>query len=331
MKVCTLLLVSFFLIIRETLCLPCENLYEEALTEIILSTFKNKYSGLTVFVQNGHQAVTESFLNGLKTLGINFNVNPQDKEKIFPVVIALAGINNLKKFIKWRKKGKIKKLIVGPNMVGSPLERNGIIFSKEVDKFLTPGEWTYRSYKRYALQKNTNNVDIWYAGVNEHFWKPEIIDKNNDVLVYWKTEPISFCHEVCTILQKYGWKPHIIKYGCYEKNTYKRLLNNSQFAVFLSKNESQGIALAEAWAMDVPTLVWDLQEKHTYLGCTYEYASAAPYLNNFVGMRWKTLKELEAIISNINLTIFHPREWVLCNMTDRISALQLLKLVVEQF
>ena len=41
--------------------------------------------------------------------------------------------------------------------------------------------------------------------------------------------------------------------------TLRQMLDRSVVAVFLSTFETQGIALAEAWSMDVPTVVWDPQ------------------------------------------------------------------------
>ena len=48
-------------------------------------------------------------------------------------------------------------------------------------------------------------------------------------------------------------------------------------AVFLSSSESQGIALAEAWSMNVPTFVWNPKPKELN-GRYFPSVDSAPYL-----------------------------------------------------
>ena len=53
-------------------------------------------------------------------------------------------------------------------------------------------------------------------------------------------------------------------------------------AVFMSRSESQGLALAEAWAMDVPTLVW--QSPPGEPGSVFSLSDPAPYLTSDTGV-----------------------------------------------
>ena len=142
-----------------------------------------------------------------------------------------------------------------------------------------------------------DHLYAWYVGVDEEYWKPMSNDHqtSNKVMVYWKTEPEHFCHSVEELLRKYGWEPVRIHYGHYDLTTYKKVPSEVRFAVSLSRFESQGIALAEAWSMDVPTLPWNPKENY-YNNKTYHVPSC-PYLCALMGKDWKELADLKASCS----------------------------------
>ena len=158
-----------------------------------------------------------------------------------------------------------------------------------------------------------------------NYWKPSA-QECDCVLVYWKTENEQFYQSVEALLRKYRYTPVRIRYKFYDPQTYKNALNKAIFAVFISRSESQGIALAEAWSMNVPTLVWDPGEL-TYLGRVYSSVSASPYLTEDTGKSWKDLKELENVITKIPSLQFCPRDWVLKNMSYEASTSALLSII----
>ncbi len=52
-----------------------------------------------------------------------------------------------------------------------------------------------------------------------------------------------------------GYKINLIEYGTYTEETYKYVLRRSFFGVWIGTTESQGIALQEALAANVPLIV----------------------------------------------------------------------------
>ena len=168
---------------------------------------------------------------------------------------------------------------------------------------------------------------IWYAGVDTKYWNPTNKNKNKEVLVYWKnTTPKAFCVEIESIIKKYGYTINRVRYGHYNKKHYKDALDRSLFAVILSITETQGIALVEAWSMDVPTFVWYPDIEHPFIRNVK--TTSAPYLTEKTGIKWKELADFENILKNKNLQLenFSARRWVLENMTDKISVEELLKI-----
>lgn len=96
---------------------------------------------------------------------------------------------------------------------------------------------------------------------------------------------------------------------------------------FLSQSESQGIALAEAWAMDVPTFSWNPGE-FVYKMHTFKNVSSAPYTTSENGALWKDIDELYCVLDLfLKENTYSPRKWILNNITDILCSKQLLSLI----
>ena len=133
--------------------------------------------------------------------------------------------------------------------------------------------------------------------------------------------------EVKNILKSYELEVSEVFYGKYDHKTWKNLLNQAAFAVFLSESESQGIALGEAWAMNVPTLVWNPKPKKLN-GRYFPSVDSAPYLTPETGISWKTENEFHNELNGfMKKKQFNPRKWILENMTQEISTKLFIKKV----
>ena len=90
-------------------------------------------------------------------------------------------------------------------------------------------------------------------------------------VVYWKSGDEAFCEQVEAIVRRCGLEPRRLQslhgeHAHVPPADYRRLLDGAAIGVFLSTFETQGLALAEAWSMDVPTLVWDPQGEAEWRG-----------------------------------------------------------------
>jgi glycosyltransferase involved in cell wall biosynthesis len=280
----------------------------------------------------GPGCVVRSFIEGLQKLDIPFTHNPSQMKELSDVVVILSDPENVKVAIEWKKAGRIKYIFAGPNLVTRSYECNYLLASPEIDVILVPCDWARINF----IQDDARLIDkikIWYAGVDETYWKPitnHTSDKSNNVLIYDKYADRRFCDRVQKLLVKYGWNPVVLQYGSYSHQQYKELLATSAFAVFLSVSESQGIALAESWAMDVPTVVWNPQDLVAY-GKRFDPISSCPYLTQDTGLDFKTVADLEIHLKTIEqqLPSFKPRQWIVEHMTDVKSAQLLLDIIEE--
>ena len=275
---------------------------------------------------SGHIAVTKSLLAGLKETKADFIFNPISEKDVSDTVVVLSDMSALAQAITWKKEGKIKRLLAGPNLLDLPTERNKALTAPEIDLIIVPSDMVKQIYEKLNPSL-VGKIAIWYAGVDTNYWKPIQKEKEKEILVYWKnTTPKAFCLEVEAIIKKNGYSVNRVRYGHYNKQYYKNMLNRSAYAVVLSVTETQSLALVEAWAMNVPTIVWYPEIEHSFIRGVI--TTAAPYLSEDTGVKWKELNDLDSLLADNTLSskTFSPRDWVLNNMTDRISAELLIKI-----
>ncbi|MBS1986305.1 hypothetical protein JST99_00020 [Candidatus Dependentiae bacterium] len=274
----------------------------------------------------GHRQVTESLLRGLAHLEIPFVYNPSRLNQVTEIVIVLADPKALQQAIVLKKKRKIKYLCAGPNIMTRADEHDGILASPEVDICIVPSAWVATAYEE-EMPALKGRIRSWFAGVDALYWlcdKAKIAD--NNVLIYWKTESESFVHEIESIARETGFNPIRLRYGHHTAVQYKAVLEQVSLAIFISLSESQGIALAEAWSMNVPTLVWNSGKLHAH-GRIYSAVSASPYLTELTGRMWKSMPELRYLLYRLSDNFFAPRQWVIEHMTDVVSTRMLLDLI----
>lgn len=278
--------------------------------------------------RRGPFAVQNSLLKGLDMLSIDYSFNPSKKE-ISETVCVLAGVGPLKWAIREKQKGNIKKIIAGPNIVAAPDEANGIILNDLIDIVVTPSEWVKDFFSTY---KNgfDKKIKIWAAGVDTDFFKPKKskLEKGNDFLIYFKTNNYNLLNNIKQELANQNLSYTVLNYGKYGVGEYFDLLENSKYMIYLSESETQGIALQEAWACDIPTLVWD-KGFWSYKRYFWKGLTNAPYMKDICGIRFKEESEFASKLLNF-LELkpeYKPRDYVLNNFSLKKSAQNYLAII----
>lgn len=283
----------------------------------------------------GHSAVTRSAIHGFRNIGIPVNLDPETIEEVADTVHVLSDVYALKQAISWKQNGEIKKLVAGPNLVVLPTD-DLAISSPEIDLFLVNSQWTRAVYID-DLPLLDKKIDIWPSGVDINYWQPrEEIQRNQKALIYIKDETCFDLIERCEdCLSEKGFILKRLVYGKYELEEFRKELSTSRVSIFFSAHESQGIALAEAWAMDVPTIVWEpgiIKIKRKNSSKEEErHCSSAPYLTNSCGLFFKTESEFKESLSKFlkNQKSYSPRKWVIENLSDEKSASNLQDIIFK--
>jgi glycosyltransferase involved in cell wall biosynthesis len=282
----------------------------------------------------GHYALVRSVVQGLRAIGADFNFNPPSFSGLARIVYAPAN-EALLQAAALKRRGAIDFLAAGPTNAFFADECDSIMQLPEIDLAIVAGEWMIDFYRDTPVLARKSRVCP--CGVDSEFWKPGGARKEQKAVVYWKSGDERFCEDVESIVRRSGLEPLRVRsrhgeHNIFTPDTLRQMLDRSVVAVFLSTFETQGIALAEAWSMNVPTVVWDPQGDAEWRGRHFTSASSAPYLTPATGIAAKDTAGLEPALKQALAALgsFQPREWVLANMTDAICSKRLYELILAE-
>jgi hypothetical protein len=301
---------------------------------------RNQVKPLPGFLRSpyrGHFAVTRSLVEGLKKAGIPAIYNPRKVADVAEVVVVLSGVDALRQAIGFKRAGLIKTLLAGPNLVSFPSQIRDLLCSPAVDVCITPGPLTCAIYTQDCPEL-TGRCAPWPAGVDTAYWSPAPPPaERRRILIYDKQihGPTDAVDAYIALVARKGYHVSTLQYGSYSKDEYRRLLQESQLLIGFSAEESQGIAWAEAWSTDVPTLFW-YTDRHVFNdprsgGRTFT-TSPAPQLTDATGRFFRNIDEFTAVFADWEAGRLRctPRAWVLENMSDEVCARRLCELAGVQ-
>ncbi len=272
----------------------------------------------------GHFAVTRSLIQGLEKNGASFNYGPLRLRHLADTVVVLAGVHTLKQAIELKRQGYIRRLFAGPNIVIFSSDHDSILASPEVDMVITPSSYVDNLYIEDNLSLK-GRIFSWPAGVDTEFWAPNPATTRDIILIFEKQNkgPVGPVELYANYLRGLGWAVEILHYGGFRHHQYRDLLQRSCLMLGFVTDESQGIAWAEAWAANVPTLIWR-NTSNVYNGRRYS-CSTAPYLCDQNGLFFDNLEDFKHQFAYLesHRTHFEPRAWTMGNMSDEVCARQL--------
>ena len=205
-----------------------------------------------------------------------------------------------------------------PTLLGPNIEFEK--YTKSLAKFknfflLVPSDWVVPILEA-RLNIPIEKIKVWPAGIDTEYWRP----KNRmakKVLIYCKYDTSQELDAVTEYLKSVRIEYLVLNYGSYSQNSFKKSLNECLAAIWLCGTESQGIAMMQAWSMDVPTLVRRKSNfKDEVTGKEFE-SSSAPYLTKLTGAFSVTehmgVDDVKTFL--LNLDRYEPRRYVIENFT----------------
>jgi len=296
-----------------------------------LKNIVKKLIGKEILPYSGHFAVMRSIIIGLSELNVPFVYNPGIIKR-YQHVHVFANTSAVKMAILFKRLGLIKYLTVGPNLVISSADENGLLASKHIDKVLVPSNWVREVYLIDNENLQPEKVGVWPAGVDVKYWN---IEKKNDPAVnrflFYIKRPEKNMLKACEdIAAKYNIQIAKIVHGKYQLPDFRNELTKADCVVYFVEQESQGIALSEIWATNTPTFVWNPQIWH-YKMKNYK-CSSAPYLTKETGAFFRDADDFEALINDFisNKLMFNPREYTISHFADIVTANRFLKEVAYE-
>ena len=279
----------------------------------------------------GHHALVRSVVEGLQAIGADFNFNPRRACDLGRVVYAPENAA-LRQAAAFKRDGRIEYLAAGPVNALFADENDRVLSLPEIDRLIVASEWVKAFYE--DAPDLLAKIRVCPCGVDADFWKPGPPRERRTAVVYWKSGAQAFCEQVETIVHAVGLEPRRVQSGAGEPAHFTPEQLRGEFdgaavGVFLSAFETQGLALAEAWSMDVPTLAWDPRRRASWRGRSFQAGSSAPYLTPATGRLWRSIDELEPLLRETvaGRESFRPRQWVLEHMTDAICSAALYGII----
>jgi hypothetical protein len=292
-----------------------ENLWFRKLT---LSLYRNS--------TKGPSSVFENLVLGLYRLNISFDVTGEFEKLIYSQkndLILIPSWNKseeeLKSIISF---ARTKKIILGPNLE----------MSYSFLEFLTENPEKYSSVIVTNPRKRSEKLvrwplvkwRSWPIGIDTQYWRPsKIAPKRNRKLVYLKVAENSLSEREQFLIQqaKESEEFDFITYGSYSPSKYRALLQRAKCVIWFGIPESQGLALAESWSCNVPTLVRS-PSLATDVCETY-----APFMSSDTG-HFFNVDEIVSLQEVARTKLINqelaPRDWVIKNLSLENSVIDLI-------
>lgn len=181
-------------------------------------------------------------------------------------------------------------------------------------------EWNRNVFREMA--PTTMPLVCLPFGVDLGTFAPTGEPKEWDCLVYVKRRPTELVQHVLEILAAQQVKWRMFQYGSYKEEDYRAALCRAKWMLVLDAHESQGFALQEAMACNVPLLVLDATSMYdeTEGGrSTYAHlkprrlaATSVPYWSEECGIRCENVLEVGEVVETMQKewTRFTPREYI---------------------
>jgi len=280
--------------------------------------------------KRGPQSVINSLVAGLDELGESYLEDPIISQIPKDSVLCVIRDKDALQFaIEFKNKGLAKKIIAGPNIIVTPDQEDYILFNQSIDKVIVPSDWVKIFYETFEHKGEflKNKMHIWASGIEI---PKSISDKENFGIVYRKNVPEELFHSIKKYLDDKGYEYKVLEYGNFKQDRYFSLLEKSKWMIYLQEVESQGLSLLEAWANNVPTLVWNNKE-YSYPNTEYKISGniSAPYLSSDSGLYFDNENDFgdkfESLINSLDT--FKAGEYTENNFSNKITSQKYLDII----
>jgi len=224
------------------------------------------------------------------------------------------------------------KFMFGPHLSIFPEQTQMKMIEGKHTVYIQPSEWAQQAWQKNQYSNNIN-IRVLPFGVDTNQFNEIIpISQRKNVFIYFKRRIPSELSTVYNFLVNRGFNPVIFNYvKQYSEADYVNCLHNSKFGFWLDAHESQGFALQEALACNVPLLVWNVFSMNQSYGsgCPNIAASTIPYWSDNCGEKFTDVSELNAKFDKLlqNLDTYKPREFILENLSIEKCSAKFIDLV----
>ena len=285
----------------------------------------------------GQRRVFLNLRDGLTRLGATYRVNDYRYATRNPGTLAcIIGKACVLNRLSWRN-----PILLGTAGHSHPIDDPELLRRLPVRKVLVPGPWM----QRMCEPAWGDAVTAWPVGIDTELWRPAgSEDKRVDVLLYdkvrWRHDRLeeSLIAPIRSFLNGQGLSFLELRYGAYREEQFHAALSRSRTMIFLCEHETQGLAYQQALSRGVPVFAWDRggpwQDPAYYPHrVVFEPVTSVPYWDERCGSRFVDAADFvrawPEFHDGVKASRFHPREYILDNLTLEQSARRYLAFARE--
>ncbi len=231
-----------------------------------------------------------------------------------------------------------KKFLFGPHFSVFP-DHNQLKHLKSTNSlYLQPSEWALDVWKNMGVEQFLP-LRAFPFPVNTDKFQPTLSrEKRENTFIYYKRRQPEELKQLQTFLQQ---QPNLNVRNCrvfdytqgYAETDYLHYLQNCKFGIILDAHESQGFAIEEALASDVPLLVWNAHTMNQEYKSSYQAipCTSIPYWDDCCGEYFHHLAELPATFQRFQTKLanrdYNPRQYILENLSIEKCAERLIEMI----
>jgi len=212
--------------------------------------------------------------------------------------------------------------VAGPSIWVLPEDiRERIDWNRMV--YVQPSLWTCRLWEFYGFSKCP--MVIWPVGLDLDDYSPAVRGSvSRKVVIYHKDRDPQELPALIASLARRRLDAILIIYGRYRQEDFIEAVRSSAFVIWHGARESQGLALEEVLACNVPILVWDVPRLTDAHG-GYQFrpetdavgVTAAPYFDKRCGIKVLRPDSIDDAIDEMidRIDEFAPRAFVNDNLS----------------
>ncbi len=204
-----------------------------------------------------------------------------------------------------------------------------------VDLIIVPSSWVKNLFINEAinLTQKVKFLPMPCLFENINYKKPH--GNKKTILLYNKENgfyPKANFSDFIRIIDNYCFENSInlikFNYGEYKVSEYLNALEDSTIMIYLSNQETQGLALMQAWERNIPTLIYDRGfAKWDNVICP---ATTSPYYSFEVGEKFNNEENLISNLKNILIKKYTPRNYYYSNFCKELIFKEIDKILANR-
>lgn len=270
---------------------------------------------------SGHMRVFLNLMTGLDRIGVPYSVNDYRYMRANPDDLScLIGKPHLLKEFPPKA-----PLLFGPSIYNHPIDDVNLPYRHAVRQVLVPSPWVQKMYSKVW----PGLVTVWPVGIDTGRWVPgPVAAKDVDVLIYDKlfrdreTVERTIVNPLLEEFRRRGLVVAHLRYGSYFEGQFYDLSRRVRSMIYLSRHETQGIALQQALASDVPVFAFDpggewQSLEYLLRGVRFGPVTSVPYWDDRCGVKFTgaadMLDNFDRFWKGVMAGAFAPREMIMAN------------------